>query len=101
MSWDTAAWLSVRDGDVHMIELANYLDVQRALQEDTAEILRQIPVAAVQLSLPLDGSGARICASVRSDERARVPSHVDVELDGRRVKIPVVTAPDYEEYEAY
>jgi hypothetical protein len=84
-----------------MPELANYLDVQRALQEQAPAILGQIPVSPVQLSLPLDGRGARICVSVKVGERGHIPPHVDVELDGRRVKIPVEAVTDYQEYQAY
>lgn len=55
-------------------------------------ILEQIPAKAVQLSMPLDGRGPRICANVKVEERAKVPSHVDVELDGREISIPIETA---------
>ncbi|GJE60910.1 hypothetical protein [Methylobacterium trifolii] len=84
-----------------MAEAANYLDVQRALQENTAGIIEQIPVSALHLSMPVDGRGARIHASVKAGEKARVPSHVDVELDGRALSIPVEAVADYSEFKAY
>jgi hypothetical protein len=84
-----------------MSQIANYLEVQRALEERVPALLEQIPAKAVQLSMPLDGQGPRIRASVKVEERARVPSHVDVELDGRELTIPVEAATDYREFEAY
>ena len=84
-----------------MPELANYADIQRALQEDARTILRQMQVGSVQLSMPLDGKGARIRVSVKGGERVRIPKHVNVEIDGRHVRIPIEVVPDYEEYEAY
>jgi hypothetical protein len=84
-----------------MSDLANYAEVQRALQEKTPSILEQIPVSAAQLSLPLDGRGARIRASVKSNERAQVPSRVNVEIDGHHVTIPIEAVDDYAEYKAY
>ncbi|MBY0294590.1 MAG: hypothetical protein K2X71_00915 [Methylobacterium sp.] len=84
-----------------MSDLANYVEVQRALQENTPSILDQIPVSAVELSLPLDGRGARIRASVRPNEQTRVPPRVSVEVDGHEVTIPVEAVGDYTEYKAY
>lgn len=84
-----------------MSDVASYAEVQRALQEMTSSILEQIPVSTAQLSLPLDGRGARIRASVKSSERAHVPSRVEVEIDGHQVTIPIEAVDDYVEYKAY
>ncbi len=84
-----------------MSDLANYVEVQRALQEKTPSILEQIPVSTAQLSMPVDGRGARIRASVKSNERASVPALVKVDIDGHQVTIPVEAVGDYAEYKAY
>lgn len=68
---------------------------QRALAEHTEEIQRQIPVEACQLSLPVDGSGVRIRASVNARDRAKVPSSVTVKIGGRSVRIPLDVTSDY------
>lgn len=83
-----------------MADTANYVEVQRALTEGTETILRQIPVRDVLLSLPLDGRGARIRASVRPADRRRVPTEVQVVLDGRPLTIRVEAEPDYTEAKA-
>ena len=84
-----------------MSDLANYAEVYRALQEKTQTILDQIPVSAPQLSVPTDGRGARIRASVKSSERAHVPARVDVEIDGHEVTIPIEVVEEYVDYKAY
>lgn len=84
-----------------MADLANYAEVQRALQESTPSILEQLPVSAVQLSLPIDGRGARIRASVRPSEQDRVPSCIDVEIDGHILTIPIEVVADYTEYKTF
>jgi hypothetical protein len=84
-----------------MPQIATYVEVQRALQEQVPTILKQIPAPSVQLSMPVDGQGPRIQASAKDDERSRIPSHVDVRLDGRAVTIPIEVAPDYHDFEAY
>lgn len=83
-----------------MPTMASFGDIQRALSEATDTILGQIPVREVMLSLPLDGHGARIRASVRPEDRARVPAEVRITLDGRPLAIRVEAEPDYAEVKA-
>jgi hypothetical protein len=73
-----------------------FQEVQRALAENVNAILDQIPVKTIQLSLPLDGAGARIMASVEAGEGRRVPGRVRVVLSGRGIVIPVEAKENYE-----
>lgn len=84
-----------------MAEEPTYADIRRALAEETPAILQQISIADVQLSLPLDGEGPRIRASVRPDARDRVPRSVEVRVNGRTVSIPIEAKADYADFEAY
>ena len=83
-----------------MSTIANYGEVQRALQTDTEQILAQIPVSPVTLSMPMDGAGPRICASVKRDDTSRVPARVNVVLDGNPVEIVVEAVGDYQDFKA-
>lgn len=83
-----------------MSENVSFQDAQRALVQCADKILEQIPVPQVQLSLPVDGKGIRIKASVPSGERSNVPATVEVSLSGKTLKIPVQADEDIEEFVA-
>ncbi|MCQ0988312.1 hypothetical protein [Jiella marina] len=83
-----------------MSKTADYGDVQRALQAETEQILKQIPVSPVTLSMPVDGAGPRICASVHDADAGKVPRSVSVVHDGQTVEIPVEVIGSYEEFKA-
>jgi len=77
-----------------------YDDVQAALRSQCADILKQIPCANVQLSLPLDGKGPRIRVSVVSDDLDKIPDTVELTIRRRRLAIPLEAADDYEVFKA-
>ncbi len=79
-----------------MTDRATFSEAQRALNELCDEVLRQIPTRHVQLSLPVDGAGVRIRASVDADEVSKVPDRIEIELSGRVVEIPIEAIGDYE-----
>ncbi len=83
-----------------MMAKATFQQAQTALSERPEEILRQIPVEPVQLSLPLDGAGIRIKASVPHGLAASVPASIEVTLNGETVEIAVEASEDYEMMEA-
>ncbi len=83
-----------------MTEKATFQQAQTALSERPDEILRQIPVGQVQLSLPLDGAGVRIKASVPHGRAALVPKSIEVFSNGETVEIAVEACEDYEPMEA-
>ena len=79
---------------------ANYSDIQRALTQHGAEILEQIPLDKVQLSQPIDGAGARICASVEGGEEHKVPESIVIRIGKKNVSIPIEALGNYETIKA-
>ena len=79
---------------------ASHRDVERALTEHGAEILEQIPLTKVQLSQPIDGAGALICASVEAGEEDKVPDSIELKIGRRKVSVPIETLGDYQSMKA-
>ena len=83
-----------------MSENATFQEAQSALVQCVDKILAQIAVHGAQLSLPMDGKGVRIKASVPPGQRNNVPAKVKVTLEGRTLEIPVEADEDIETFVA-
>jgi hypothetical protein len=79
---------------------ATYADLQRAMSERTEDILEAVAIRQVQLSIPLDDAGPRICVSVMPADVAKVPGVVHLKLGRRQIDIPIEVRDDYETFEA-
>ena len=89
-----------RRGRTRPCDEVTYEDVQSALRSQCGDILKQIPCANVQLSLPLDGKGPRIRVSVVSADLDKIPDTVELTIRRRRLAIPLEAADDYEVFKA-
>ncbi|WP_406701310.1 hypothetical protein V5E97_00700 [Singulisphaera sp. Ch08] len=65
------------------------MDVYKALGLDPAE---------TQLSMPTDGRGARIRASVKRGEAVSVPTRITLTHDNRRLSVPVEVDTDFQDF---
>jgi hypothetical protein len=50
------------------------------------------------LSVPCDGRGARIRASIRRRDADSVPTHVTLPLDDRSLSVPIEVEIDFQEF---
>ena len=74
-------------------------DIRRLLREHSADFAAHLDAPEVQLSVPVDGKGARVRVSVRDMEGRTFGKAVVYRLDGEEVKIPIEVAADYQEYQ--
>jgi len=89
-----------KSGRTRLGDEITYDDIQSALRSQCEDILKQIPCANVQLSLPLDGKGPRIRVSVVSADLDKIPDTVELTIRRRRLAVPLEAADDYEVFKA-
>jgi len=77
---------------------ASASEVARLLRTAPAEVERLLGVAPVQMSLPTDGMGVRIKASVREGFAKKVPKSIVFRFDADEISIPVETVEDYQDF---
>lgn len=80
-----------------MSEKISAKDLQRVMTEHPEDILENIPLEHVQLSIPVDGKGLRVCASVEKGHAIEVPRVVAISVNGRAVEVDVEPVENYEE----
>ncbi len=76
-------------------------EIVALLNEHVGEVLARIAVWPVTLSVPLDGRGARILASVPDGTARNVPEELVFEWKGERVSVPVEVKEDYLPFVGY
>ena len=74
---------------------ANASDIHRILAEDTEQVLNQISVENFDVSLPLDGKGARILVRVPKGFAKELPKKIMVERDGQVYEVPLKISETY------
>ncbi len=78
-------------------------DVLRILQHHASDVVDRLrlPIRQVQLSMPMDDHEPRIKVSLVGNSALRVPKTLSFELEGRKVRVPIERADDYQDYKLY
>ena len=79
---------------------ATVADVLEILNRHAGDVIRilGLPIRQVQLSMPMDEGEPRIKVSVSHDTDARVPKSLSFDLEGRKVRVPLEKARDFQIY---
>ena len=72
-------------------------EIQRILRERSHELEAMIGIAPMQLSMPADGHGSRVKASVLPGMGSGIPQSVEFTLDGIPLIIPLETVEELED----
>jgi len=82
---------------------ATAADVLRILNSHASDVVLQlgIPIRQVQLSMPLDDLGPRIKVSLREKSEVRVPKTLSFDLEGRRIRVPLERADDFQDFKLH
>lgn len=80
--------------------IANAQQIQNILSEDVEQILDQIPIEQIELSLPTDGKGVRVLVRVEKNFAEQVPSQVTVTHRKRSIVVPLEADESYVPYTA-
>ena len=79
---------------------ANASDIHRILAEDTEQVLKQISVENFDVSLPLDGKGARILVRVQKGFAKDLPKKIMVERDGQVYEVLLEISETYLDFKS-
>jgi hypothetical protein len=82
---------------------ATAADVLQILDRHASDVVQRLrlPLRQVQLSMPMDDREPRIRVSVRSDSHLRVPKTLSFDLGGRKVRVPLERAHDFQDYKLH
>ncbi len=79
---------------------ANAQDIYEILSDNVDEVIRQIGMENVDVSLPLDGKGARVLVRVEQGAAAKVPDSIVIDHASGKLEIPLEASESYETYNA-
>lgn len=82
------------------MQRANSQDIYEILSGNVDEVIRQIGMDNVDVSLPLDGKGARVLVRVGKGEAGKVPATIVIDHASGKLEIPLEASETRETYEA-
>lgn len=74
--------------------------IQQILARDVNAVLSKIPLEDIEVSLPLDGKGARVLVRVRPGEAEKVPDQIIVKFLTQDYVVPLEVSETYEPYQS-
>lgn len=87
-------------GEPETVTKASAEDIHEILSSNVEEVLRQIALENVEVSLPVDDKAARVLVRVEKGNLEKVPEFIIIEHRSRRLEIPLEVSETYELYEA-
>jgi len=95
-----AGVLQFKAGETGTVTKATAKDIHEILATNVDEVLQQIALEKVEVSLPLDGKGARVLVRVEKGAADKVPKSITVKHQSRQLEVPLEASETYEQYKA-
>ncbi len=94
------ASLFLPDQEDHIVTKASPQEIQHILSEEIGQVFKKIELENIEVSMPVDGKGARILVRVEKGARDAVPDEITIEVGDRILEVPLEVSETYEPYSA-
>ena len=95
-----AGSMSLMVGETETVTKASAKDIHEILSENVEEVLRQIELENVEVSLPIDGKAPRVLVRVEKGNSDKVPKSIIIEHRSEKLEVPLEVSETFEQYEA-